>query len=164
MLYFKIIAIFAGELLIIKNRIMKTIRLFGIVFLTVLMSVSFSSCSKSDDDNGGETSASIEGTWYLKSEKWFTNESRTQVRSEKSYGDYSKERVWVIKKSGNEISLTENGKERTMTKLGNNEYRKNNDKFVVKTLTSKSLIVDYSDNYFKEKDEYKEYGVYAFMR
>jgi hypothetical protein len=100
----------------------------------------------------------------LKSEKWFTNESRTQVRSEKSYGDYSKERVWVIKKSGDEISLTENGKERTMTKLGNNEYRKNNDKFVVKTLTSKSLIVDYSDNYFKEKDEYKEYGVYAFMR
>lgn len=38
---------------------MKTIRLFGIAFLTVLMSVSFSSCSKSDDDNGGETSASM---------------------------------------------------------------------------------------------------------
>ena len=34
---------------------MKTIRLFGIALLTVLLSVSFSSCSKSDgDDNGHE--------------------------------------------------------------------------------------------------------------
>ena len=41
---------------------MKTLRLFGIALLTVLMSVGSSSCSKSDDDNGGgETSASIEG-------------------------------------------------------------------------------------------------------
>ena len=44
---------------------MKTIRLFGIALLTVLMSVAISSCSKSDDDNngGGGSSASIEGTW-----------------------------------------------------------------------------------------------------
>ena len=44
---------------------MKTIRLFGVALLTVLLSVGFSSCSKSDDDNGngggGGTSASIEG-------------------------------------------------------------------------------------------------------
>ena len=62
---------------------MKTIRLFGIALLTVLMSVAISSCSKSDDDNngGGGSSASIEGTWYLKSEKWFTDESRTAVSS-----------------------------------------------------------------------------------
>ena len=74
---------------------MKTLRLFGIALLTVLMSVGSSSCSKSDDDNGGGggSSASIEGTWYLKSEKWFTDESRTKVSSETTYGDYANERV-----------------------------------------------------------------------
>ena len=144
---------------------MKTIKLLGLALITVLLSVGFSSCSKSsDDDNGGETSASIEGTWYLKAEKWFTDASRKKVSSEKTYRDYSNERIWIIKKNGDGISLTENGTERTMTKLGNNEYRKNNDKFVVKTLTANSLIVDYYDNFFKEDDEYKEYGVYTFMR
>jgi len=146
---------------------MKTLRFIGVALLTVLMSVAISSCSKSDDDNnggGGDTSSSIEGTWYLKSEKWFTDESRTTVSSEKTYGDYADNRIWVIKKSGDGISLTENGKERSVTKVGNNEYRKNNDRFVVKTLTSKSLIVDYYDNYYKEDKSQLEYGVYTFMR
>ena len=146
---------------------MKTLKFIGIALLTVLMSVSFSACGGSDDDDnggGGDTSSSIEGTWYLKSEKWFTDESRTTVSSEKTYGDYADNRIWVIKKSGDGISLTENGKERSVTKVGNNEYRKNNDRFVVKTLTSKSLIVDYYDNYYKEDKSQLEYGVYTFMR
>ena len=65
------------------KRIIKTIRLFGIALLTVLMSVSFSACSSSDDDDnngsGGSSSASIEGTWYLKAEKWFTDAYRPAV-------------------------------------------------------------------------------------
>ena len=146
---------------------MKTLKFIGIALLTVLMSVSFSACGGSDDDDnggGGDTSSSIEGTWYLKSEKWFTDESRTTVSSEKTYGDYADNRIWVIKKSGDGISLTENGTERSVTKVGNNEYRKNNDRFVVKTLTSKSLVVDYYDNYYKEDKSQLEYGVYTFMR
>ena len=43
---------------------MKAIRLIGVALLTVLMSVSFSSCSKSDDDNGGSSSNPLVGTWY----------------------------------------------------------------------------------------------------
>ncbi|MBR4414497.1 MAG: hypothetical protein IKS59_04170 [Aeriscardovia sp.] len=47
------------------------------------MSVSFSACSSSDDDDnnggGGSSSASIEGTWYLKAEKWFTDAYRPAV-------------------------------------------------------------------------------------
>lgn len=144
---------------------MKTFRFIRVALLTVLLSVSFSSCSKSDDDNGGsDTSASIEGKWYLKSEKWFTDASRKTVSSEKTYGDYANERIWVIQKNGDGISLTENGTERSVTKIGNNDYKKNNDRFVVKSLTPNSLVVDYYDNYYKDDESQKEYGVYTFMK
>ena len=150
---------------------MKTLRLFGIALLTVLMSVGSSSCSKSDDDNGGGggSSASIEGTWYLKSEKWFTDESRTKVSSETTYGDYANEIVWTFKKSGNDLILTQKSSsgytnEYTLVRNGNNDYQKGNDRFVVKTLTSNSLVVDYYDNYYDDDKSLWEYGVYTFMR
>lgn len=158
---------------------MKTIRLFGVTLLTVLMSVAISSCSKSDDDNdgGGGSSASIEGTWYLKSEKWFTDESRTKVSSETTYGDYANERVWTFKKSGNDLILTEeefpdytNGytlvrNEYTLVRNGNNDYHKGYwDRFVVKTLSSNSLVVDYYDNYYDDDKSVWEYGTYYFMK
>ena len=153
-----------------KTKFMKTLRLFGIALLTVLMSVAISSCSKSDDDNnggGGDTSSSIEGTWYLKSEKWFTDESRTTVSSEKTYGDYANERVWTFKKSGNDLILTQKSsstKEYTLVRNGNNDYQKGHDRFVVKTLTSNSLVVDYYDNYYMDDKSQREYGTYSFMK
>ena len=149
---------------------MKTIRLFGVTLLTVLMSVAISSCSKSDDDNdgGGGSSASIEGTWYLKSEKWFTDESRTKVSSETTYGDYANERVWTFKKSGNDLILTEEfpeqTNEHTLVRNGNNDYQKYDDRFVVKTLTSNSLVVDFYDNYYVDDKSQWEYGTYYFMK
>ena len=157
---------------------MKTLRFIGIALLTVLMSVAISSCSKSDDDNngGGGSSASIEGTWYLKSEKWFTDESRTTVSSETTYGDYANERVWTFKKSGNDLILTEEfpdytndyrliRNEYTLVRNGNNDYHKGDyDRFVVKTLSSNSLVVDYYDNYYDDDKSLWEYGVYTFMR
>ena len=149
---------------------MKTIRLFGVTLLTVLMSVGSSSCSKSDDDNGGGggSSASIEGTWYLKSEKWFTDESRTKVSSETTYGDYANERVWTFKKSGNDLILTEENpdctNEYTLVRNGNNDYQMYDDRFVVKTLTSNSLVVDWYDNYYVDDKSQWEYGTYYFMK
>ena len=158
---------------------MKTLRFIGIALLTVLMSVAISSCSKSDDDNngGGGSSASIEGTWYLKSEKWFTDESRTKVSSETTYGDYANEIVWTFKKSGNDLILTEeefpdytNGytllrNEYTLVRNGNNDYHKGDyDRFVVKTLTSNSLVVDWYDNYYVDDKSQWEYGTYYFMK
>lgn len=150
---------------------MKTLRLFGIALLTVLMSVGSSSCSKSDDDNngGGGSSASIEGTWYLKSEKWFTDESRTKVSSETTYGDYANERVWTFKKSGNDLILTTKFSdgdtiEHTLVRNGNNDYQKYDDRFVVKTLTSNSLVVDWYDNYYVDDKSQWEYGTYYFMK
>ena len=150
---------------------MKTLRLFGIALLTVLMSVGSSSCSKSDDDNngGGGSSASIEGTWYLKSEKWFTDESRTKVSSETTYGDYANERVWTFKKSGNDLILTQKfsdgyTNEYTLVRNGNNDYQMYDDRFVVKTLTSNSLVVDFYDNYYVDDKSQWEYGTYYFMK
>lgn len=149
---------------------MKTLRLFGIALLTVLMSVGSSSCSKSDDDNnGGGSSASIEGTWYLKSEKWFTDESRTKVSSETTYGDYANERVWTFKKSGNDLILTTKFSdgdtiEHTLVRNGNNDYQEYDDRFVVKTLTSNSLVVDWYDNYYVDDKSEWEYGTYYFMK
>ena len=47
---------------------MKTFKLIGVALLTVLMCVGFSSCSKSDDDNGGSSSNPLVGTWELSDE------------------------------------------------------------------------------------------------
>ena len=150
---------------------MKNIRLVGMALLALFMSVSFSACGGSDDDDnngGGGSSASIEGTWYLKSEKWFTDESRTKVSSETTYGDYANERVWTFKKSGNDLILTEKSsgqtKEYTLVRNGNNHYQKGNDRFVVKTLTSNSLVVDYYDNNYDDDKSQREYGTYSFMK
>ena len=152
---------------------MKNIRLVGMALLALFMSVSFSACGGSDDDDnnggGGDTSSSIEGTWYLKSEKWFTDESMKTVSGEKTYGDYANERVWTFKKSGNDLILTQKSSsgytnEYTLVRNGNNDYQKGNDRFVVKTLTSNSLVVDYYDNYYDDDKSLWEYGVYTFMR
>ena len=140
--------------------------------LALFMSVSFSACGGSDDDDnngGGGSSASIEGTWYLKSEKWFTDESMKTVSGEKTYGDYANERVWTFKKSGNDLILTHKSSsgqtnEYTLVRNGNNDYQKSDDRFVVKTLTSNSLVVDFYDNYYDDDKSLWEYGTYYFMK
>ena len=154
---------------------MKKVKLFGVALMAVLLSVSLSSCSKSDDDNGGgSSSASIEGTWYLKTETWYGwkngQPDMSDFKFTESYGDHANNRVWVIQKSGSNYILTESrkggtGKEYTLESKGNNEYKKNNDKVVVKSVSSNSLTVDYYDHFYNDKDESaKEYGVYTFMR
>ena len=155
---------------------MKTLRLVGIALLAVLLSVGISSCSKSDDDNGngggGGTSASIEGKWYLKSEKWYGwkngQPDMSTVTIDKTYGDYSDERIWTIKISGDDLILTQTHSgqtnEYTLIKNGNNDYKKGNDRFVVKSVAPNSLVVDIYDNYYKDNDDQKEYGIYTFMK
>ena len=154
---------------------MKTLRFIGIALLTVLMSVAISSCSKSDDDNngGGDTSASIEGKWYLKSEIWYGMKNgqidMSNITLNETYGDYANERVWTFKKSGNDLILTQKDsdgytKEYTLVRNGNNDYQKSDDRFVVKTLTSNSLVVDFYDNYYDDDKSLWEYGTYYFMK
>lgn len=154
---------------------MKTLRFLGMALIAVLVSVSFSACGDSDDeeDNGGGLQTTIEGTWYLKTEIWYAwsngKADMQNITSQKSYEDYDKERVWVIKKDGDNLSLiqTRRNKEAqtyTLEKKGNNEYQKGNDRVVVKSVSAKQLVIDYYDNYYDDEDDYKEYGVYTFMR
>ena len=62
---------------------MKTFRFIGVALLTVLLSVSFSSCSKSDDDNGGSSSNPLVGTWELSDEDGYY--STVEFKADGSY-------------------------------------------------------------------------------
>ena len=93
----------------------------------------------------------------------------SNITLNETYGDYANERVWTFKKSGNDLILTHKSSsgqtnEYTLVRNGNNDYQKSYDRFVVKTLTSNSLVVDYYDNYYDDDKSLWEYGVYTFMR
>lgn len=141
--------------------------LLSILFVTALC-VGFTACSSSDD----EETASIEGTWYLKSEIWYAwkngQPDMQNVTMQKSYADYADARIWVLTKEGENLILEQihgnYDNKYTLETVGNNEYKKGDDKFVVKVLSSKSLVVDYYDNYYDQDDKDKEYGTYTFMR
>lgn len=88
---------------------MKTLRFIGITLLTVLMSVAISSCSKSDDDNGGgDTSASIEGIWYQMIEIVYELKngepdfSRIVLKWIPDYGDS----IWTFGKTNDGYNVT----------------------------------------------------------
>ena len=91
---------------------MKTIRSIGVVLLTVLLSVGFSACGGSDDeDDGGDSSAAIEGVWYLKSEysfKWDANTNsfdKSKVYDEETYPDYERKYTYTFTKIANGYQL-----------------------------------------------------------
>lgn len=159
---------------------MKTLRFLGMALIAILVSVSFSACSSSDDDDdngGGGLVTTIEGTWYLKSERWYAwkdgQPDMHNIKMQQSYDDYAKERIWVLKKDGENLlleqTMTEKGKRETnkytLEKIGNNEYKKGNDRVVIKSISEKQLVVDYYDGYYSDyDDDAKEYGIYTFMR
>ena len=149
---------------------MKTLRFIGIALLTVLMSVAISSCSKSDDDNGGgDTSASIEGIWY----------TMTLIEYELKNGepDFSKivwshdyrgtNISWTFAKTndGYNVTMLENGiHEYSLVKVGNNEYKMGTvDKVVILSVSSNSLELGIYENFYKNSS-YKSYIKYIFNR
>ena len=76
------------------------------------------------------------------------------------------------KKTGDNLKLEQkrnrNGQSDTDTynleKKGNNEYKKGSDRFIIKSVSSNILVVDYYDNYYSSDDDDKEFGVYTFMK
>lgn len=155
---------------------MKTFRLIGMAIIAILFSVSFAACSSDDDEDGTN---SIEGEWYLKSEKWYENYSDgtpnlNNISFEDFYGDYSDERVWVItKKADDTYELKETTKERDgsySTKTWNfitiskNVYQIGNDRMTIKSVSSTEMVIYYEDHYFDTVDPGIEYGTYTFMR
>ena len=177
---------------------MKTLRLFGVALLTVLLSVGFSSCSKSDDDNskggGGETSASIEGKWYLKSTKgyrYYVADGKVEPHNSSKnpdveYDDNSKSVVVTLSTKGEDIYCNFNGAGYSsdtfiFEKMGGNEYickRPKSDiydRIVIKDVSKDRFVFEWWDDYYKDakgtvKDTFKDdpphfsYGLYTLMR
>ena len=158
---------------------MKTIKLLGLALMTVLLSVSLSSCSKSDDENGGDSSASIEGTWFLKSEIWYdwnvtANKPKSTPSYSENYGDYAEEMTWVLSKDGDNLrckEVYEDGVSDTdiFYHVSGNEYytmreedHKKFDRIIFKSVSDKQMVVEYYDGYYT--DEPDEMGVLTFMR
>ena len=156
---------------------MKKINFLSIMMLVLMAMPLFVSCGGSDDNenDGGDISASIDGKWYLKSEKWYGwkdgQPDMSNVTMDKTYDDYADARIWVLTKDGENLILEQtHGRyenKYTLVTMGNNEYRRGengSDKIVVKRVTSNSLVVDYYDNYYDSDENGKEYGTYTFMR
>ena len=149
---------------------MKTLRFIGITLLTVLMSVGSSSCSKSDDDNGGgDTSASIEGIWYMMSEFEYELKNGEPDFSKIVWShDYRGTNIsWTFAKTndGYNVTMLENGiHEYSLVKVGNNEYKMGTvDKVVILSVSSNSLELGIYENFYKNSS-YKSYIKYIFNR
>ena len=168
---------------------MKTTRLFGIALLTVLISVGFSACGGSDDndDNGGSNvSASFEGEWHvttLKRYEWDASKNApnlSNVTKEKTFGTTSDFETWVITKkdngnilvklmSDNDAKYHYNGtvivQETEYIHLSGNEYYKEKkgtvtDRLIFKTISSNQLTVEYIEYY----DNNVDYWIYTFTK
>lgn len=141
---------------------MKAIRLFGVALFTVLMSVGFSSCSKSDDDdiNGGETSVSIVGTWKLISEKeyaWDYDNNKPDL-GKNTYNSNNTGDLYSFSKNGKNLIMTilSSGRTSELFYITENEYYYVDkkgvkcDHFVIKELTKEQLVIHYYESYYKE--------------
>lgn len=151
---------------------MKTLRLVGIALLTVLLSVGFSSCSKSDDDNGngGDTSASIEGIWYKMSEIEYELKNGEPDFSKIVWShDYSgSNSSWTFGKTNDGYNVTTLGNgtvhEYSFVKVGNNEYKMDTaDKVVILSVSSNSLELGIYENFYKDTS-HKAYYKYVFKK
>ena len=150
---------------------MKTLRFIGVALFTVLMSVGFSSCSKSDDDDngGGDASASIEGTWFTTSQIWYRwdKEKNSPNYSDPYTIDETETFIFTKTERGYRMRYiyTEkgsNGKKAEdvddLIPIGKNEYQAGNSRIVFKSIKSNSLELEWWDSYYG-KNGTTEYGV-----
>lgn len=130
---------------------MKTFRFIGVTLLTVLLSVSFSSCSKSDDDNGGSSSNPLVGTWRAEAEEHDGNqywEFTFNANFSWSYVDY---KVDGNKPSNPEDSGTYTIKDNTTVILTSNNGDVYSSRFTI-TDGNKLVFLDFERlTYYKIK-------------
>ena len=155
---------------------MKTIRLFGIALLTVLMSVAISSCSKSDDDNngGGGSSASIEGTWIEKRfiyYEWDYSKNSPDMSTGKARTPNDPE-TWIISKNGDNLKVKqyffESGSlledEFILTHVKDNEYKIEDDRLIFSNITETSMQMNVYYDYYDGTSTHKEYKIMRFEK
>ena len=148
---------------------MKTLRFIGVALLTVLMSVGFSACGGDDDVDNGSSSASIEGTWYVKSLKnycYYVADGRVEPHNsykhaDEEYDDNSKSVVVTLSIKDGNIYWNADGEGYSkhtfiFEKMGGNEYickRPKSDiydRIVIKDVSKDRLVFEWWDDYFKD--------------
>ena len=155
---------------------MKTLRLFGIALLTVLMSVAISSCSKSDDDNNGSggSSASIEGTWIEKrniSYEWDYSKNSPDMSTGVARTPNDPE-TWIISKNGDNLKVKESFFEEgslyeyefILTHVKDNEYKIEDDHLIFSNITETSMQIDVYYDYYDGTSTHKEYKIMRFEK
>ena len=155
---------------------MKTLRFIGVALFTVLMSVGFSSCSKSDDDNngGGGSSASIEGTWKEKSSihyKWDYSKNSPDMSTGEAHTPNNPE-TWIISKNGDNLkvkqSYFDSGSlheyEFILTHVKDNEYKIEDDRLIFSNITETSMQMDVYFDYYDNTSKHKEYWIWRFVK
>ena len=155
---------------------MKTIRLFGIALLTVLMSVAISSCSKSDDDNNGSggSSASIEGTWELKRFIYYEWDyyNNSPDRSKGWAHTPNEPETWIISKNGDNLKVkqsyfdsgTFHEDEFILTHVKDNEYKIEDCRLIFRNITETSMQMDHYCDYYDDTSTHKQYSITRFEK
>ena len=115
---------------------MKTLRMFGMALLAILMCVNFASCSSDDDEEDAKTYAElIIGTWNLVDEDYsgsltFRTDG-TGTATEESWSD-----PFTWKLSGSTISFT----------MDNEDGTKDVCEQTIKELTETKLVLSYYED------------------
>lgn len=151
---------------------------FFYLVLLAIVPMCFIACGGDDDSNSnsGNVSSSLEGVWYLKSEKWYDwkngEPDMSKEPSVKTHEDLTD--IWTFTKNGNNYLITEarNGQVRdTYRSVGENEYRDRDgvgrDRLVIKFASDKMMEAEYYDGYYGEGNDTEktsEYGILTFTR
>ena len=154
---------------------MRTLRISGLVLMTILLVVSLTSCSKSDDDDeSGVNTKLIEGSWYLNLITYYDwdyeiNKSMPEPTDiKKPHGTV----IWKFIKQEGVLLWTSSEKytdDLYLHRISGNEYYTTRigstdklDHVVFKSVSEHEMIVEYnSDSYCSP---FKEYNVYNLIR
>jgi hypothetical protein len=146
------------------------------LMVLALVSMCFTACGDDNDvDNGGGVSSSLDGIWYLKTEKWYDwKDGKADVSDPYIKNHDDQTFVWTFAKTGSDYTITEsrNGNVRDIwSSVGTNEYRNDNgtgrDRVVIKSASDKTMEVELYDGYYGEGYETgktREYGILTFTR
>lgn len=145
------------------------------VFLLAVVSAGFVSCG--DDDEDVISSASLEGTWHLRTETWYKwKDGKINTSKEPSVKNHTNpnDEVWTFSKTNGNLTLTATRKSSstdTWVQDGENAFRNHNgegrDRAVIKSVSESTLEVELYDGYYGEYGEVgktKEYGILIFQK
>lgn len=113
----------------------------------------------------------IDGTWYLKSEKWcgwYNDMPDYNTTKDQTYDDYANELIWTIQKSGNKLLIqsNQNGQLRdyVFSEVEENVYIDDLDRIIINSFYTSYMTIVYIKNLYGNNDSNIEYGELTFIR